>query len=207
MRVTKAAAAIFLVAIGFPKADTWDVPKLTEALKHTARNKEESDIPKDRVNSFKKLVEANGDIEVVDDGKAPDPEKMKEAKRKRSVRQNDKTAARTLKLLGRKKVKKSKTQSHTPKGKKRRDAFGCIEGSISARVNAAINGEWMNEEEIARKVGLPLQKTRGRLYFAAEHGVYERRRLIQYRVKPGALSKKPKAVTVRTPIKKTEATK
>lgn len=195
MRVTKAAAAIFLVAIGFPKADTWDVKKLTEALKHTARNKEEADIPADRLNSFRKLVEAKGDIIVEDDGKAPDPEKMKLAKKKRKDRQVEK-----------KKPKSKPRPKAKPRVKKPRDAFGCIVNSISAKVNAVINGEWMTEEEIAKKAGLPLKKTRGRLYFAAEHGDYERRRLIQYRVNPAAKvgNNKPKEVTVRTPIKKTE---
>jgi len=190
MKVTKAAAAIFLVAIGMSRADTWGVEKLTEALKHTARNKEESEIPEDRRKSFKKLVEAGDDIEVFDNGKAPDPERMKDAKKKRVARLVSNQKSHTKNVKSKRKKKQKPKHKAIKKDKKPRDSFGCILGSISARVNAVVNGNWMDEEEIAKKAGMSLKKARGRLYFAADDGVYERRRLIQYRVIPGAAEKR-----------------
>lgn len=79
-----------------------------------------------------------------------------------------------------------------------RDDLGCREGSISQKVNAAVNNEWKDEKTIAADAQLDLEKVRGRLYYAAENGIFEYRRLIQYRRKqateetaaPAAPSKK-----------------
>lgn len=65
-----------------------------------------------------------------------------------------------------------------------RDKFGSRAGSISSRVNSVVSTKWKTDEEIAKEAGLELRQARARLYHAAENGVFERERVIRYRIKP-----------------------
>ena len=65
-----------------------------------------------------------------------------------------------------------------------RDRFGCVEDSISAKVNSKMSEEWQEEEGIAKECRVTLDQARGRLYSAVASGVFERRHQIQYRIKP-----------------------
>lgn len=73
------------------------------------------------------------------------------------------------------------TSKRVVKLKAVRDQWGCEENTISAKVNAVVKDDWQTEEEINEKCKLSLDKTRGRLYYAAERGIMEYRRLTQYR--------------------------
>jgi hypothetical protein len=77
------------------------------------------------------------------------------------------------------------------KAKIPRDKFGCAEGSISAAVNATLTKEWKDEVAIIEEAGVSKDQARGRLYYGAESGVFEYRRLLQYRIAPaGEVSEK-----------------
>lgn len=73
-----------------------------------------------------------------------------------------------------------------------RDSYGCAKGTIAAEVNQHVSDEWLDEKEIAKLAKVTLDQARGRLYWGAEQGSFEARRLIQYRIKPGSEAKKAK---------------
>ena len=73
-----------------------------------------------------------------------------------------------------------------PVKKVERDSFGCQLGTFSAKVNAIVSKEWQDEADIVKATGLTKDQARGRLYYAAEEGIFEYRRLIQYRLAPAA---------------------
>lgn len=83
-----------------------------------------------------------------------------------------------------------------------RDALGCAIGSISAKVNAVVTDDWKDEEAIIKEAGVTKNEARGRLYFAAEQKVFERRSKIEYRLMPSKEQLEKEAAVVGKPSKK-----
>ena len=84
-------------------------------------------------------------------------------------------------------VKPAKAPAKAPVVKKEktvRDKMGCKEGSISAAINARVTREWKDELDIIKEAGVSKGQARGRLYYGADTGAFEYRRLIQYRLPP-----------------------
>jgi len=64
-----------------------------------------------------------------------------------------------------------------------RDRLGSRIGSIASRVNKVIAPHWKTDQEIAEAAGLDLRQARARLYHGAVSGLYERSRVIRYRLR------------------------
>ncbi len=80
--------------------------------------------------------------------------------------------------------------SKRKKQRKERDALGSRFGTVASRVNLAMNLGWKTDEEIAKDAGIKLRRARARLYHGAQTGIYERARIIQYRLTPLARVKR-----------------
>jgi hypothetical protein len=69
---------------------------------------------------------------------------------------------------------------------RQRDKLGSRLGTIANKVNLVISRKWKTDEEIAQEAGLALRRARARLYSGASNGLYERHRVIRYRLRAGA---------------------
>lgn len=91
------------------------------------------------------------------------------------------------------KAPKDKARSHATKEGIPVDDFGSRQGSVNAKVNKAVTEQWQTEEEIAKLIGLTPKKARRRLYSATRKGLFEHRKLLQYRLLPKKAGKKEAA--------------
>lgn len=67
---------------------------------------------------------------------------------------------------------------------KPRDRHGSIAGSIAGKVNAAMNSnKWMSVDEIAKKAGIKRSSVQRRLQDGRIKGIYEYKRIIEFRLK------------------------
>lgn len=209
MKIQRATAVAFLVALGFSKAGQWDDEKIKAKLEAAPTKVDAGDVPDGHEEFYRALVKAEGVVELEGGpakGKAKSeaapkepakdeaPKKMSKKERKAEARRNRGKAksepeTEPLKADGPAKTKKNPTRKTGP-GKKddgvERDAYGCRKGSISYDVNKVITNDWQTEEEIAEAAKVPLDQARGRLYYAASKGLFERERAIRYRLKKPA---------------------
>lgn len=191
MKIKKSEVVAFAVALGFAKAADWNEEKMKTWLGKVPDKVEEKDVPEGHEELYKNLLAAGGKVELEDDtaeengngddnGDAPAASGPPKSKKKKSKGKPLAVAA---------KAKAKSKPAPAPAKKVDRDAFGCKVGSFSARVNGVMDTDWQTDEEIASKAKLDLVKTRDRLYFATEQGLFERRRLIQYRLVKKAKNK------------------
>lgn len=66
-----------------------------------------------------------------------------------------------------------------------RDQFGSKKGSLANIVNDCITDAWKSEADILKETKLGTVQVRDRLYAAENAGQFEKRKLIEYRIKPG----------------------
>jgi len=196
MKVKLADAVALLVALGFSKAANWELSKVQKhiAQVHVKIEKDHKGLV-GHEELYGQLVEADGQVEVVGEpADAAPAEKASKVEKKKSKPEKAEKSAKAEKSEKSEK-KKSKPESNGD-DKVERDAYGCKVGSISAKVNKVMGNDWVTEQEVAEQAGVTLDQARGRLYFGAEEkvGLFERRRLIQYRV-------------LKAPSKKTETAK
>lgn len=168
MKVTKKEALAFFAALGFSKAPTWKPSKLKEKLALVPEKVKQEQVPEGFEEFYSRLCKVgDAPIElVVDEKKAPAEAEVdgKPAKKKSTKPAAAKATASAKKV--------------------ERDDHGCRKGSIAAKVNAVVSGDWQTEQDIAKAAGVTLDQARGRLYYAAQENVMEHRRLVQYRFKP-----------------------
>lgn len=69
--------------------------------------------------------------------------------------------------------------------KKQRDRFGSRPWSLASKVNrvVALDGVWHTDREIAKKLKLSLAQVQRRLSVGTRKGIYERERVVRYRIK------------------------
>ncbi len=173
MKIEKAQAIAFLVALGFSKAADWSDEKIIERLDKAPNKVNEEDVPEGFEELFGRLVNSTADdkIELVSgkgEKKAKKPTKEKPAEKEEPK--------------GKKPTKEKPAEKPTAKTAEH-DEYGSRVGTISSKVNAVLADEWDDEEAIAKAAGVTLDQARGRLYYAAQEGVVEVRRLVQYRLK------------------------
>jgi len=201
MKVKLADAVALLVALGFSKAANWELSKVQKhiAQVHVKIEKDHKGLA-GHEELYAGLVEADGQVEVVGEAAEAAPtEKASKADKKKSKpekAEKSEKSEKPAKAEKAEKAEKKKSKPETNGEKVERDAYGCKVGSISAKVNKVMSSDWVTEQEVAEQAGVTLDQARGRLYFGAEEGVglFERRRLIQYRV-------------LKAPSKKTETAK
>jgi hypothetical protein len=167
MKITKKDAVAFLVALGFSKAATWKPGKIKERLTQAPDKVAEDDVPEGFMDLYTKLGESGGTIELTDTKPEKEAAETKETPMPKKEKETKKEA--------KKETKKAPATAA-------RDGYGCRMGSISQKVNSVVEGEWMTEQEIADAAKVTLDQARGRLYYAAQEGLMEHRRLVQYRL-------------------------
>lgn len=186
MKIKISQAVAFLVALGFAKAATWGQEKVQDRLSQVPEKVGTADVPEGFEDLYQSIVDSKGKVEVLaEEGTADAAAGEKSAKSKKGrSRPGPTTGAR---------IETEKTKEAKPKKKPappaaEKDAYGCRVGTISAKVNKVLSKDWMTEEELAEAAGVTLDQARGRLYYAAEQGVCEHRRLVQYRLVPAKKS-------------------
>lgn len=173
MKIDREKAVAFLTALAFPKASTWDDEKLVSRLAKVTDKVKEEEVPKGFGDLYSDLLAMDGEkIELV----APKKPAVKKAVENVTVTKTKNKAAKVEAKLPPKKEKPADATSVE------RDEFGSKVGSISAKVNSALETDWKDEETIAEEAKVTLDQARGRLYYAQQEGVIEVRRLVQYRV-------------------------
>lgn len=116
------------------------------------------------------------------------PKKMNAEERKsRAKADSDAIQGKTS---AKSKAPKDKARSRATKEGIPVDDFGSRQGSVNAKVNKAVTEQWQTEEEIAKLIGLTPKKARRRLYSATRKGLFEHRKLLQYRLLPKKAGKK-----------------
>jgi hypothetical protein len=176
MKIKKDIAVAFLVALGLTKAVEYDGEKLLMRTKQIPSKVEQNEVPPGFEEVYKQLVAAAGDIELEFEALTQCPN-------------GEIVSIPVISEAAAKKKLKASVFEKKPKRKirKRRmvlDSFGSVEGSFSQRVNAVMSDEWKSEADIVNESKLPVKRVRGRLYHAVDIGVFEHRRLFQYRIAP-----------------------
>ena len=209
MKVRKDEMVAFLVALGFERAPEWDDKKLSSRAAQVPEKVEPDQVPKGFENLYERLVKGIAEgIEISDEIDVSQLDKtalrslieergLKISKRATSTEMRTLLEA-SLQAEKDEKVAKEKTEKaekvakekaeKTPKAP--RDTFGCRIGTVSAMVNQVIGKDWKSEGEIVEEAGVTLDQARGRLYFAAERGLIEYRKRIEYRLLPAAEAEK-----------------
>lgn len=209
MKVTKDRAIAFLLALGFSKAVDWEDDKILERFGKIPTKIDEDEVPegfeklyseianspKDEAIEFgtakkKRPSRAKPKKEVAEKEAAPKPPTKKElAAEKKAAAAASKKEAATAKPKAAEKAEKVDDKPKkvvapvAAKSAVERDSFGSKKGSISAKVNEQLSGEWVDELDIAKNADVTLDQARGRLYYAAAtEGILECRRLVQYRI-------------------------
>lgn len=204
----------------FPNAADWDNEKLAKRAAQIPDKVSESDVSEKFKAVYKQLVDDGGKVDL-GDGKVVastgaikstvDVSKMDKARLSELLKEyklpvifrKDDTIEKCRKIvqnaLDKKAAKptkedKEKKAAAPAKPKVLRDEFGCKEGSISSKVNKVLTTEWQEEVDLAKIAGVTLDQARGRLYYAADEGEIERRKLIQYRRLPKGAKAPPKPV-------------
>lgn len=195
--VDKAKAVAFLVALGFAKAPEWDDAKLKQRLDQVPSKVDEEDVPDGFESFYTSLVDSEAD-DPIEFGK-PKKDKKGKAKAAKPAPAPAPAPAKKGKAKAAKKAepptpppakeKKAAKPAPAPAKTVERDAFGQRVGTISATINALLEPDWVDEQDIVKAAGVTLEQARGRLYYAEQEGVIECRRLVQYRL----TSKAPKA--------------
>lgn len=181
MKINRSVAVALMVAFGFSKAADWDNKKLSEKLAMAPEKVAEEDVPEEYQKVYKDLVAAEGQIEIVNDVKAPEAaEETEPAEKPKAKKKKPAEAAKP------EKAEKPKAPAKPAKVATvvKKDAFGCREGTIAAKVNKVLGAKWKTEAEIMEEAGVTLDQARGRLYYAEVEGVIVREKLIRYRLVP-----------------------
>lgn len=187
-----------MVALGFEKAPNWDNDTLAQRLKLTPSRVKSKDVPEAQQGLYQELsgmdeketVEITEPTEAVQDESDTKPAKKsaKPAKEAAPAKPAKKEATPAKKAAA--PAAPAKPMKPAPKQRRGtpadKDKFGCRQGTISAKVNAAIGAGWKTDKEIAEAAGLDLAEARGRLYLGTVQGIFESKRIIQYRITPKA---------------------
>lgn len=191
MKVTIANAVAFFIALKFEKAGDWTIEQIEQRLNQVPTKVPRNKVPEAHLDFYDRLEKNAGKVKVVaDEVAAPEakPEKAdkgeKAEKPSKSKKKKDRAQRGTKKVD---KVAKATKATVSPKSAPKtvkRDEFGCAEGSISAKVNAVLSDTFQTEQEIAKAAGVTLDQARGRLYYAAEEGIIQYEKRIQYRLAP-----------------------
>jgi hypothetical protein len=194
------------IALGFGKAAQWSDEKLAAKADQIIEDGKFTvdDVPEEFQPVFEQIADTGDDtpIEFVDDAPAaeqneeeteqPDAERKKAKKKGKAAKaEKPEKVAKPGKAA---KVEKTAKPKKAPAAPAKKDipvdAYGCRVGTISNKVNEAITDEWQEEEEIAEAAGVSRDQARGRLYYGAEKGLFESRRVILYRLKQAPKKKK-----------------
>lgn len=196
MKIKKSNLVALLVAIGFAKAPTFNEDKLVSMAEKVPDKVAKEDLDEEFHELYDKLADEEDDSPIEfeeEEGGEPGEESAGETPAKKKNKPGKKKPAKEKAEKPEKDDKPAKKKAAaTPASKKDipRDAFGCREGTISAKVNSVVSNEWQSEEEIAEAAGVTLDQARGRLYYAATEGQMEYRKRIEYRLVGKPVSKK-----------------
>lgn len=191
MKLTKTEAVAFMVALGFPKAPTWEDDVLASRLKATPERIKPNDVPEEMQGLYAELKGMDKDDKVILEGDKEEKKPAPAPSKKPAPAQTKKSSKEEKEEKPAKKPAPAPAPTKKPASKRRGppaplDKFGCREGTICSKVNAVVGAGWKTDKEIAEAAGLKLTEARGRLYAATVQGIFESKRIIQYRLKPKA---------------------
>lgn len=182
MKIKKADAVAFLVALGFEKATAYDDEKLLSRLGQVPTKVPRDEVPDEWVEIYDALGAEPGNIKLAD---------VEPAKEEKEPKPSDKPAAADKpkdKPAADKPAKKKKRVKE--KKEVERDSYGSMVGTVRHAIHAQFSTDWRTDVEMAKAAGVTLTQARLRIRQVQKEGGLEKRNLgVQYRL-PAKKAKK-----------------